>query len=331
MISGLYITDFHAHLRGLSETMAQFCPADTSTPFFRNTAPLFERLARFSEPLHDGLIRWLALNRRGGLHRHIYGSVAQFSLMEVLRRFKSYDLKCLLRSMQQHGIDRTVIASLEPFITTQEILEIIAPCKEKFVVFASVARSEKNPAEYLRKYIESGQVAGLKIHPVIGGYACNELLEATRETVSLAVAHDLPILIHTGHIPSSTLAGLAGGCNEARAVEPLVAAFPQGKFVLAHIGWESWRYILRLAQKYPNVCVETSWQPAHIIRRAVDVLGAERVLFGSDFPLFKQHVAFRIAQQALTAREFVYVASANANRLLGKPNEGTAGGSSLLA
>lgn len=324
MINGLYITDFHAHLRGASQTLANFCPEDTATPFFQQTAPIFERLSRYSEPIHDELIRWMALNWRGRMSRYIYGSLAQFSLMEALRLFKSYDLNCLLRSMAEHGIDRSVICSLEPFITTQEILEIIAPHKEKFLVFVSVAREAKNPAEYVRKYIESGAVAGLKIHPVVGGYACNELYERTRDAVSVAVAHDLPILIHTGHIPASAIAGLAGGCNEARAVEPLVAAFPKGKFVLAHIGWESWRYILRLAQTYPHVSVETSWQPAPIIRRAVDLLGPDRVLFGSDFPLFKQRMALRITRQALTSREFFYVASANANRLLGTHRSKTA-------
>jgi predicted TIM-barrel fold metal-dependent hydrolase len=316
MLDGLYVTDFHAHLRGNSNCLSNFCPDDQASPFFQQAVPIFERLANFSEPIHDELVRWFATNYRGALSRHIYGTLAQFALMEALRLFKQYDVACLLKSMDKQGIDRAIVCSLEPFITTQEIVEAIADHRDRISLFASVARNEPNPVEYFERWIRSGDIAGLKIHPIVGGYACNELYERTKDVVALAVENDLPILIHTGHIPASAVMGLAGGCGEVRAVEPLVRAFPNAKFVLAHIGWESWRYVLALAERYPHVSVETSWQSARVIRRAVDVLGAHRVLFGSDFPLFKQRLALRIVRQALTAREFVMVASTNAQRIL---------------
>jgi uncharacterized protein len=168
----------------------------------------------------------------------------------------------------------------------------------------------------LSKHIESGLIDGLKIHPVVGGYACGELYSATKDIVDLAVQKDLPILIHTGHLPKEAIVGLAAGCNEVKYLEPLIAAFPRGRFVLAHIGWESWRQVLGFALKYKQVSVETSWQPARIIRRAVDMIGPERVIFGSDFPLFKQGMAFEQVNRALTNKELVMVTSTNAKRLL---------------
>jgi predicted TIM-barrel fold metal-dependent hydrolase len=316
MLEGLYITDFHAHLRGKSNLLPNFCAEDQASEFFQQTAPLFERLARFSEPIHGSLIRWFAVNYRGTLHRHVYGSLAQFALMEALRLFKTYDVRCLLQSMDRHGIDRAIVCSLEPFITTQEVLEAVAPHKDRILVFASVARNESNPVEYLQKHIESGEIAGLKIHPQVGQYACNELYECTKDLVALASEYDLPILIHTGHIPASAVNGLVNGCGDVRAVAPLVKAFPNAKIVLAHIGWESWRYVLELAQENKHVSVETSWQPRGIIRRAIDLLGPHRVLFGSDFPLFHQGMALNLMRQAVTNREFVHVASTNARNIL---------------
>ncbi|HEY9790911.1 MAG TPA: amidohydrolase family protein [Candidatus Obscuribacterales bacterium] len=316
MLAGLYITDFHAHLRGKSNVLPNFCAEDQASEFFQQTAPVFERLARLSEPVHSSLIRWFAMNYRGKLHRHIYGNLAQFALMETLRLFKTYDVRCLLKSMDRNGIDRAIVCSLEPFITTQEILEAVAPHKDRILVFASVARNEPHPVQYLQKHIESGEIAGLKIHPQVGQYACNELYECTKDVVALATEYDLPILIHTGHIPASAIGGLANGCGDVRAVAPLVKAFPHAKIVLAHIGWESWRYILELAQQYKHVSVETSWQPPAIIRRALDLLGPHRVLFGSDFPLFHQGMALSMMRQAVTAREFVHVASTNATYIL---------------
>jgi len=315
MRRGLFVIDFHAHLRG-NLPLCNFCPEDQNTPFFKGTVEIFEKIANFSEPFHDGLLRHLALHHRGVLMRYLYATFGQFALMEALRLFKNYDVQTLLASMDRNQIDHAVVCSLEPFITTKEILETIAPHRSRISLFVSVARNDPDPTGYLERHIQSGEIDGLKIHPVVGGYGCGELYEATKDLAALATEYDLPILIHTGHIPKSAVAGLAAGCNEVKYIEPLIAAFPKGKFVLAHIGWESWRQVLHLAQKYPNVMVETSWQPARIIRRAVDTIGPQRVLFGSDFPLFKQGMALTQVEEALTGKELVMVTSANARRLL---------------
>ena len=307
MSNGLYLVDFHAHLQGPGG-MHNLCPGDRQSAFFRHAVPFLEQVAHLSEPVHDQLLRHLALNYRGAVSRFVYGSLGQLALMEALRLFKTYDLAKLLSSMDSQGIEHVVICSLEPLTITRELIELTEPHRHRVSIFASVSRDEPNPINYLTPFVESGAIAGFKIHPVVGGYACGELYDKTKDLAELASVAGLPIVIHTGHIPVEKLNGIAG-CNEVRAIEPLLAGFPKVKFVLAHIGWESWRQVLALAKQYPNALVETSWQPARIIRRAVDVLGAERVLFGSDYPLFKQSLALHQVRLALTPREFVMVAS----------------------
>jgi predicted TIM-barrel fold metal-dependent hydrolase len=316
MRDGLFITDFHAHLRGSANSFAHFCVEDQASHFLGQPFPVLERILGASEPIHEGLIRWLALNYRDAFSRYIYSSFGQIGLMEALRLFKTYDIESLLRSMNRNGIDHAVVCSLEPLITTQEIVDVVRPYRDRFSIFASVGRNQPDPAGYFEKWLDTGEISGLKIHPIVGGYACNELFDRTKDVVALAVERDLPILIHTGHIPTSSICGLAGGCGEVTAIEPLVRAFPRGRFVLAHIGWESWRYILDLCQQYKQVMVETSWQSPRVIRRAVDALGAERVLFGSDFPLLKQRLAMNMVRQAVTGREFVALVSTNARNVM---------------
>jgi predicted TIM-barrel fold metal-dependent hydrolase len=46
-----------------------------------------------------------------------------------------------------------------------------------------------------------------------------------------------------------------------------------------------------LAIQFPNVCVDTSWQPAEVIGEAVHRAGARKVLFGTDWPLAGANVA----------------------------------------
>lgn len=313
-MSRSHLIDFHVHLAD-NLTQLTLCPDVQSTAFFKRCYPLLERIAHVTDPVHDRVLRQMAMNYNGPMSRFIYGAMGQFGLMETLRLFKTYGLLRLLTSMDSLGISHSVIHSLEPITSTANILELTKDYRNRLSVFASVARSEENPVAYLTPFLEQGSIKGLKIHPIVGGYGCGEFFHRTKDLIALAVEANIPILIHTGHIPVHNLAGIEG-CNEITALEPALEAFPTCKFILAHTGWESWREALKLGKKYPNVFVETSWQPARIIRRSVDALGPYRVLFGSDFPLFRQSLALEQVRKALSPREFAQVTWGNAVRLL---------------
>lgn len=320
MRNGLYIVDFHAHLVSRAD-FESFFAEDCSTDFFKKFGPSVEKFLHFSDPHLSDLLRHMSFKFRRGLARSIYESCGQLGLMEVTRIYKSHNLDFLIKSMEKQGIDHVVISSLEPLTITENLIKITQNHRDKFSIFASVHRNQDNPVEYFKELLATGVVRGLKLHPQVGGYNCGELLDKTKDVLEVAERHNLPVLIHTGHIPTGKLAGLTG-CTDSRAVEPLLAAFPNINFVLAHIGWESWRTMLKLAKQYPKVYVETSWQPTSIIRRAVDTLGPERVIFGSDFPLFKQSIAIKQVEDALSPCEFAAVASANSARLLKLPRHG---------
>jgi len=314
MPDGLYTVDFHAHIQTTGE-IEQLLNVERERGFIWHLAPAIELVANLSEPVHDGILRQLALNFRDGLSRSIYSRLGALGLIETLRLFKANDFKRLIDSMNANGINHVVIHSLEPLTMTAEILELTAGYRDRVSVFVSVARTQPDPVGYVTPFIESGSVAGIKLHPVVGGYACGELYHATKDVVRLAESYQLPVMIHTGHIPVEGLSSISG-CNEVKAIEPMIADFPRVRFILAHIGWESWREVLKISLRYPNVYVETSWQPARIIRRAVDLLGPERVIFGSDFPLFRQSLALAQVRAALSPMELAAVLSTNALRLL---------------
>lgn len=314
MNGGLYTVDFHTHLQD-GNTQLRCCPQDSTHKTFTTIRPFFERLAAKSEPLHDQVVSFLALNSRDRFSRYIYTRLGKLGLMEVLRLFNTYNIEALIAKMDKNGVDHAVIHSIEPLTHTANILEMTEPYRDRVSVFASVERENPDPVGYLKPFIESGTVSGIKIHPIVGGYACGELPYRMGSVAKLAGEYGLPILIHTGHIPTGALKGL-DGCTEVEALEPLVRDNPGVCFILAHIGWESWRKVLSLCERYENTMVETSWQPAKIIRRAVDRLGPSRVLFGSDFPLFKQSIAIRHLKNALSDKELVEVYSTNAMRLL---------------
>ncbi len=310
----MYIVDFHTHVIN-PEGLLKLCPENQKSLFFRYIVPILEPIANLSHPLHDRLVRYLAINYRNELSRLVYACCGELGLMEALRLFKTYDLPRLIQSMDRQNISHAVICSLEPLTSTQDIIDETQSLRNRISVFASFSAQQKDSPAYIEKFIRDKSISGIKIHPIVGGFACNGLFEATKDVLALASENNLPVSIHTGHIPVEALTDLSG-CTQTLALEPLISAFPKCQFILNHMGWEQWRDALQLAHKYPNIILETSWQPARIIRRVVDDVGANRVLFGSDFPLFQQEQALKHVRSALTEDEFTMVTSANALRLL---------------
>ena len=69
-------------------------------------------------------------------------------------------------------------------------------------------------------------------------------------------------------------------------LDDLAVEVPDLAIIVAHIGVRGFtsEQALMVAEKNPNVYVETSWASDSLIKRALNAIGADRVIFGSDFP-----------------------------------------------
>jgi predicted TIM-barrel fold metal-dependent hydrolase len=149
---------------------------------------------------------------------------------------------------------------------------------------------------------------GLKLHPVStlqhpGG-------EATIDLVRHAGSLGVPTLFHCGDEPLST----------PLSVAQTAAACPDSVIVLGHMGgYFHVDEAIDVAERYPNVVLETSAMPyPDKIRTAVQRIGAERVVFGSDgpvsSPLLERH---KVVISSLGEESAGLVLGGNAERLLG--------------
>jgi predicted TIM-barrel fold metal-dependent hydrolase len=86
-------------------------------------------------------------------------------------------------------------------------------------------------------------------------------------------ARGAPVSVHTWFYPSQAYPWL----------QP-IEAFPQVRFILAHMGYRQWADAVIVAERAPNVYLETSLQLPATVKKAVARVGAARVLFGSDTP-----------------------------------------------
>jgi uncharacterized protein (TIGR03086 family) len=123
----------------------------------------------------------------------------------------------------------------------------------------------------VRRRLADGAV-GLKLHPSYDEYPA----DAPGLDPFLEVAADagVPVAVHA-----------APGPSDPDLIRRLAERFPTVPFVLYHtfLGHpEGRRRAARHAQQLPNLYLETSWCRSEEVRRLIDEVGADRVLFGSD-------------------------------------------------
>ena len=129
--------------------------------------------------------------------------------------------------------------------------------------------------ELLRTAVKDLGFVGLKLHPVstLSHPSGPDTVALVREAADLGV----PVLFHCGDEPMTTPYQIA----------PLAQKVPAAQIILAHMG--GYYHVddaIAAAERIPNLYLETSAMPfPHKIREAVQRIGAERVLFGSDGPV----------------------------------------------
>lgn len=113
---------------------------------------------------------------------------------------------------------------------------------------------------------------GLKLHPSEDGYAADDhRLDPYLELASEAA---VPVAVHS-----------APGPSDPDLIRRLAERFPEVRFLLYHtyMGLPEGRFrALAHARELGNLYVETSWCSSEFTLAAVEALGSDRVVFGSD-------------------------------------------------
>jgi hypothetical protein len=153
-----------------------------------------------------------------------------------------------------------------------------------------------------------------------GGFA-PETLDRLEPIMTLCRQRDLPVMIHTnepvGHVyPGKTP-------NTLAEIYALVKRFPENTIILAHWGGGLFFYMLmkkEVRESLANVYFDTAASPflytPQIYPVAASIAGAEKILWGSDFPLIKPERYFRdIAASGVGEAEKERLLGANAAHL----------------
>jgi predicted TIM-barrel fold metal-dependent hydrolase len=164
-----------------------------------------------------------------------------------------------------------------------------------------------NPHAPIREYAKRGHhYRGLEISPAVHGVGFYH--PGVRDLVEVAQQHGHPV--YTVCVPAS-----GGGTADLLW---LVKGYPDVTFVFGHCGYLGIdTHALKLLAPYPNVVAEISGCFSVTARTAIERLGADRVVFGTEYPL--QHPDVELAKLAslrLSTSDERKVAWSNAHRLL---------------
>lgn len=214
------------------------------------------------------------------------------------------------------GIDKAVIMTYTDLPGTnpsalEYIVEAAGQYPDRLIPF--VRLNPNYPAELpdiVARALELG-VRGIKTHPTTT--IAHPAGDATLTMLRLAGEAGLPVLFHCGDDPYTT----------PQALGVAAAAVPECTIVLAHMGgYFHVADAIETARRHPNIVLETSAMPyPELIRQAIEVVGADRVVFGSDGPGCNPRLELqKVLGLGLPLEIERAVLAGNAERLLGGTN-----------
>jgi len=186
---------------------------------------------------------------------------------------ESISHKQLVELMNQYDIEKAVVSALPNSLT----IEAVEKYPERITGLVRVNPHEAEASEIVEKALTEWGLKGVKLNPLFNNFLPDS--KVVNPVMDVAAKHNVPVLIHSGHPPWSL----------PWSFERLADRYPDVTIVMAHMGHGHIVYIngaLDVAESYPNIVVDTAGMTMHTkIKEAVNRLGVDRVMYGSDTPL----------------------------------------------
>jgi uncharacterized protein len=173
-----------------------------------------------------------------------------------------------------------------------------------------VVNPHHDPERTLACWLDDPRFVGVKLHPDLHEYP----VTGTRyqPVWEASAAHGFPVLVHS----------LAGSeYNGLPAFAMVAARHPDATVVLGHSGAKRAHFEAagELAARHPNLVLELcgSFMTGEWVRRLVEAVGPDRVLYGSDFPFIDLRYSLgRVLFAGLSDDDLARVLGGSVSRLL---------------
>ncbi len=240
----------------------------------------------------------------------------------------------LLATMDENGVDKSVVFGF-PWKNPQTVkrnndyvMEVVARHPDRLVGLGCFEPSGSLAAEETRRCLEGG-LAGIGELAFYETGLGSEAIARLEPVMEICRRHQALVLIHTNEPIGHSYPGKTP--NTLAQIYDLVGRFADNTIVLAHWGGGIFFFNLlkkEVRQKFNNVFFDTAASPylydPAVYRTAVEIVGVDKILFGSDYPLLAPQRYFKeMDAGGLAADDKKAICGGNAAALLRKTAAGS--------
>jgi len=234
----------------------------------------------------------------------------------------------LIGNMDEEEIDRSVIFGF-PWEKEENyrrhndyIIEAVQLYPDRLTGFCCFSPLTPGGPEETERCLKAG-LKGVGELAIYGSGLSFEAVHALKEVLDLCSRFDVPFLLHTNEPVGHQYPGKAPMTLDQ--IYGFLKAYPKNRIILAHWGGGIFFYALmkkEVREVLGNVWFDTAASPylytPDIYRIAGEVIGFEKILFGTDYPLLKAQRYFKeMASAGLSSRAMEQIKGLNAEEVLG--------------
>jgi len=233
----------------------------------------------------------------------------------------------LIEAMDENRVDKSVVfgfpwknsAVFKPH--NDYILEMVQKYSDRLIGFGCFEPAGKNVVAEAERCIAAG-VSGIGELAFYQTGIDESALDRLAPIMELCAGRDLPVLIHTNEPVGHEYHGKTP--ITMAQIYRLINRFPRNKIVLAHWGGGIFFFSLlkkEVKESLKNVYFDTAASPylydSEIYQIADKIIGVDKILFGSDYPLLPPTRYFsEMAQAGLTKIQLEKISGENTRQLL---------------
>lgn len=261
-------------------------------------------------------------NKRIDCHAHVFPAKIAASAVDSIGSFYQLPMagdgtiRDLCAMHQQAGLTHRVISSTATRPEqVQAINQFMLHCmqKDSTTISLGTLHPSQSADEIVRTLDEITAVGlrGVKLHPDFQRFPADGPFAV--KAARLMAERQLVLLIHAGD-PRQPF-------SNPEQIGRLAATCPETKIIAAHLGgWGHWKTAAAVLAQWPNIVVDTSSSLPFLTQdeavRSIRTYGACRVLFGTDYPMWRPSDEYsRLMALPLSGEEQKMILWENGSRL----------------
>jgi predicted TIM-barrel fold metal-dependent hydrolase len=238
-----------------------------------------------------------------------------FKLIYGVSGSKLSGMEELIGTMDEEGVDKSVVfgfpwRTVEHFKRNNDyVIEAVERNRARLIGFCTFYPLTEGTEKELVRCLNSG-LSGVGELAFYSSTLGEDAFHALKPIAEIARSFDVPLLLHTNEPVGHSYHGKAP--ITIRGIYGFLQCFPNNKIVLAH--WGGGILFYHLMKKEVKSVLHNTWfdtaaspylYDREVYPIAAEIVGSEKILFGSDYPLLNPSRYFNEIKEAGLPREAI--------------------------